>query len=69
VSYYHLDLVVAFFIDFVCRFGYSFFIYDVIVFHVINLSFSCNLFQMQRYCICLAFEGGVKALFRSIEFL
>jgi hypothetical protein len=28
-------------------------------FHVINFS-SCNLLQMQCYCICLVFEGGVK---------
>jgi hypothetical protein len=28
-------------------------------FHVINFS-SCNLLQMQCYCICIIFEGGVK---------
>jgi hypothetical protein len=27
-------------------------------FHVVNLS-SCNLLQIQCYCICLAFGGGV----------
>jgi hypothetical protein len=32
-------------------------------FHVISLSISCNILQMQHYCICLAFEPrgrGVK---------
>jgi type VI protein secretion system component VasF len=33
-----------------------------VFFHVRSLSFSCNLLQMQHYCICLAFEGGVKDL-------
>jgi hypothetical protein len=38
-------------------------------FHVISLGVSCNLLQMQHYCICLAFErGGVKDIVVVIDY-
>jgi heme exporter protein D len=52
MSYCHLDLVVASFVDFVCRLGYSFFIWVILfVILVFFIALAITLFVVSRYLI------------------